>query len=225
MKYSLVFLREVLTCQCAANSILFSVHTGKQTFHSCFHLSRALIRHERLVVLRLECVRRLIYARWPSGEACARRRIVRTQAVGWCERYMEKQAATRCQTWNCGERAAMFPIHYINGGWMPSFPLSRHCMFDYDASDDLLSLVSPGASLCADTIVLFILSEKSKEYPIMTEHQLSLLPFYAGSQYGTAPLTGEKSGGSRKNKRPLSYCRVCKHSQNQWTPRNNFARI
>ena len=42
---------------------------------------------------------------------------------------------------------------------------------------------------------------------------------------GTAPLTGEKSGGSRKNKRPLAYCRVCKHSQNQWTHRNNFAPI
>lgn len=42
---------------------------------------------------------------------------------------------------------------------------------------------------------------------------------------GTAALTGERSGGSRKNKRPLSYCRVCKHSQNQWTRRTNFAPI
>jgi uncharacterized damage-inducible protein DinB len=47
--------------------------------------------------------------------------------------------------------------------------------------------------------VLFILSEKSKEYPIMTEHQLSLFPFYAGwGRYqqhlveAIAPLTVEQ---------------------------------
>jgi len=47
--------------------------------------------------------------------------------------------------------------------------------------------------------VLFILSEKSKEYPIMAEHQLSLLPFYAGwGRYqqhlveAIAPLTVEQ---------------------------------
>src|SRR5258708_17525290 len=44
----------------------------------------------------------------------------------------------------------MLPIHHTSGRWMPSFPLSRHRMFDHGASDDLLSLlplVSPIVSL------------------------------------------------------------------------------
>src|SRR6266851_116214 len=81
---------------------------------------------------------------------------------------------------------------------MPSFSLLRHPR----ASDDLLS---PPSGLShrflahVDTIVLFFLEEKSKEIPIMTEHQLSLLPFYAGwgiySQRlvaAIAPLTAEQ---------------------------------
>ena len=35
-----------------------------------------------------------------------------------------------------------------------------------------------------------------------------------------------ESGGARKNKRPLAYCRVCKHQlQSRWTRPTNFARI
>jgi hypothetical protein len=61
----------------------------------------------------------------------------------------------------------MFLIHPTIGRWMPSFPLSRHRMFDHCASDDLLSSPS-GLShrflARIDTLVLFFLSEKSKEY-------------------------------------------------------------
>jgi uncharacterized damage-inducible protein DinB len=56
-------------------------------------------------------------------------------------------------------------------------------IFDHGASDDLLS---PPSGLShrflarVDTIVLFFLEDKKQGRPIMTEHQLSLLPFYAG---------------------------------------------
>src|SRR5437764_4692384 len=75
-------------------------------------------------------------------------------------------------------------------------------LFDHGASDDLLS---PPSGLShrflsrVDTIVLFILEDKKQGIPIMTEHQLSLLPFYAGWGIyqqrlvaAIAPLTGEQ---------------------------------
>ncbi len=62
----------------------------------------------------------------------------------------------------------MFPIHHTIGRWMPSFPLSRHRIFDHGASDDLLPLhflFLPHRFLARiDMIVLFFLSETSKEY-------------------------------------------------------------
>jgi len=61
----------------------------------------------------------------------------------------------------------MFPIHHTIGRWMPSFPQGAGSrIFDHCASDDLLSLLPLSARFLArvDTIVLFFLSEKSKEY-------------------------------------------------------------
>jgi len=97
----------------------------------------------------------------------------------------------------------MFPIHHTIGRWMPSFPLSRHRMFDHGASDEPFlsspSFLSHCFLACVDMIVLFILEDNKQGIPIMTEHQLSLLPFYAGwGRYtqrlvaAIAPLTGEQ---------------------------------
>jgi uncharacterized damage-inducible protein DinB len=75
-------------------------------------------------------------------------------------------------------------------------------MFDHGASDDLLSLlplVSPIVSLRVLIRSCCLSLRKKQGIPIMTEHQLSLLPFYAGwGRYqqrlvaAIAPLTGEQ---------------------------------
>src|SRR5258708_18119949 len=96
----------------------------------------------------------------------------------------------------------MLPIHHTSGRWMPSFPLSRHRMFDHGASDDLLSLlplVSPIVSLRVLIRSCCLSLRKKQGIPLMTEHQLSLLPFYAGWGIynqrlvaAIAPLTGDQ---------------------------------
>jgi hypothetical protein len=62
----------------------------------------------------------------------------------------------------------MFPIHHTPGIFMPSIALSKKQVRSTSASDDLLSLhplFLPHRFLTrVDTIVLFFLSEKSKEY-------------------------------------------------------------
>ena len=81
---------------------------------------------------------------------------------------MEKHAAKRCQTLELRQTyRRCSPIGHTIGRWISSFPLSRHRMFDHSASDDLLS---PPSGLShrflarIDMIVLFFLSETSKEY-------------------------------------------------------------
>src|SRR6266700_6121769 len=78
----------------------------------------------------------------------------------------------------------------------------RHRMFDHGASDDLLSflpLVSPIVSLRVLIRSCCLSLRKKQGIPIMTEHQLSLLPFYAGWGIynqrlvaAIAPLTAEQ---------------------------------
>ena len=80
---------------------------------------------------------------------------------------MEKRAAKRCLAGNSGERIAdvPHPPHHWQMDAIFSPVVAR--IFDHCASDDLLSPPS-GLShrflACVDTIVLFILSETSKEY-------------------------------------------------------------
>ena len=82
---------------------------------------------------------------------------------------MEKRAAKRCQAWNSGERIADVPrstTPLADGCHL--FPCRGMRIFDHGASDDLLSLLPLGLShrflARVDTIVLFFLEEKSKEY-------------------------------------------------------------
>jgi len=61
----------------------------------------------------------------------------------------------------------MFPIHHTIGGWMSSFPLPRkaYSIIVQAMTCSLSSLFLPHRFLArVDTIVLFVLSEKSKEY-------------------------------------------------------------
>ena len=61
----------------------------------------------------------------------------------------------------------MFPIHYTIGRWMPSFPLPRktYSIIVRAMIGSLSSLFLPHCFLArVDTIVLFFLEEKSKEY-------------------------------------------------------------
>src|SRR5207248_1204229 len=97
-----------------------------------------------------------------------RRRIVRTQAFDGAKVDMEKRAAKRCQAWNGGSRRASVPH--------PPLPLAGGChLFPVVAAAysiivqamtcSLSSLFLPHRFLArVETIVLFFLSEKSKEY-------------------------------------------------------------
>jgi hypothetical protein len=119
-------------------------------------------------------------------------------------RDMEKRAAKMCQTWNSGERIAAVPHPpdtLADGCHL--FPCRGSRIFDHCASDELF--LSPPSGLShrflarVDMIVLFFLEDKKQGIPIMTEHQLSLLPFYTGwgryTQHlvaAIAPLTAEQ---------------------------------
>src|ERR1051326_8469543 len=99
-------------------------------------------------------------------------------------RDMEKRAAKRCQAWNSGE---------THRCCSPSTPHWRmDAIFSPVAASHSRSwckrcpaLASPsGLSHCflarVDMIVLFFLEDNKQGIPLMTEHQLSLFPFYAG---------------------------------------------
>jgi hypothetical protein len=98
-----------------------------------------------------------------SGFAKVRRRMVRTQAFDGAQKYGEA-CSKRCQAWNSGERIAdvPHPPHY----WQMDaifFPVATSA---YSAMICVLSsFLLPHHFLThVDTIVLFFLSEKSKEY-------------------------------------------------------------
>jgi hypothetical protein len=83
-------------------------------------------------------------------------------------RDMEKRAAKRCQAWICGERIAdvPHPPHH----WQMDVIFSPAVAATYSIivqamTCSLSSLFLPHRFLTrVDTIVLFVLSEKSKEY-------------------------------------------------------------
>jgi hypothetical protein len=104
-----------------------------------------------------------IPARRPSGEAKARRRIVRTQACDGAKVRMEKHAAKRCQVWNSGERIADVPHSPHHWQMEAIFSPAAQNLFDHCASDDLLSLSSLFLPHCflarVETIVLFFLED------------------------------------------------------------------
>src|SRR5260370_26108515 len=97
---------------------------------------------------------------------------------------MEKRAAKRCQAWNSGERIADVP--HPPHQWQMDVIFSLAAVSAYSIivqamTCSLSSLFLPHRFLTrVDTIVLFFLEEKKQGIPIMTEHQLSLLPFSAG---------------------------------------------
>jgi hypothetical protein len=110
----------------------------------------------------------MIPARRPSGEAYARRRIVRTQAAGWWEADMEKRAAKRCQAWNSGERIAAVPHppnHWQMDAIFSPVAAAAYSIMVQAMTCSLSSLFLPHRFLArVDPIVLFFLLETSKEY-------------------------------------------------------------
>ncbi|HEX4205638.1 MAG TPA: hypothetical protein VHZ51_15875 [Ktedonobacteraceae bacterium] len=99
---------------------------------------------------------------------------------------MEKRTANRCQAWIAGSCIADFPypIRHIALADAAFCPVAQKQVRSSGAGGDLLSLhplFLPHRFLArVDTIMLFFLSRKKQGVLIMTEHQLSLLPFYAG---------------------------------------------
>ena len=83
-------------------------------------------------------------------------------------RDLEKRAAKRCQAWNCGERIADVP-HPLHHWQMDAIfsPVAPHAysIIMQAMTCSLSSLFLPHRFLArVDTIVLFFLEEKSKEY-------------------------------------------------------------
>ena len=82
-------------------------------------------------------------------------------------RDMEKRAAKRCQAWNSGERIAdvPHPPHHWQMDAIFSPVVAAAYSIIVQAMTALSSLFLPHRFLArVDTIVLFFLSEKSKEY-------------------------------------------------------------
>jgi hypothetical protein len=83
-------------------------------------------------------------------------------------RDMEKRAAKRCQAWNSGERIADVPHpphHWQMDVIFSSAAASAYSIIVQVMTCSLSSLFLPHRFLArVDTIVLFFLSEKSKEY-------------------------------------------------------------
>jgi hypothetical protein len=81
---------------------------------------------------------------------------------------MEKRAAKRCQVWNCGERIAHVPHPPHNSQVDAIFSpvaAAAYSIIVQAMSCSLSSLFLPHRFLAlVDTIVLFFLKEKSKEY-------------------------------------------------------------
>jgi len=93
---------------------------------------------------------------------------VRTQAFDGAKVDMEKRAAKRCQAWNSGERRASVPHpphHWQMDVIFSPAAASAYSIIVQAMTCSLSSLFLPHRFLtCVDTIVLFFLSEKSKEY-------------------------------------------------------------
>jgi hypothetical protein len=83
-------------------------------------------------------------------------------------RDMEKRAAKRCQAWNSGERIADVPHpphHWQMDAIFPPVVACAYSIIVQAMTCSLSSLFLPHRFLTrVDTIVLFFLSEKSKEY-------------------------------------------------------------
>jgi len=83
-------------------------------------------------------------------------------------RDLEKRAAKRCQAWNCGERIADVP-HPLHHWQMDAIfsPVAPHAysIIVQAMTCSLSSLFLPHRFLArVETIVLFFLEEKSKDY-------------------------------------------------------------
>jgi len=83
-------------------------------------------------------------------------------------RDMEKRAAKRCQAWNSGERIADVPhppYHWQMDAIFSPVVATAYSIIVQAMTCSLSSLFLPHRFLArVDTIVLFFLSEKSKEY-------------------------------------------------------------
>jgi hypothetical protein len=83
-------------------------------------------------------------------------------------RDMEKRAAKRCQAWNSGERIADVPHpphHWQMDAIFSPVAACAYSIIVQAMTCSLSSLFLPHRFLArVDTIVLFFLSEKSKEY-------------------------------------------------------------
>ena len=81
---------------------------------------------------------------------------------------MEKRAAKRCQAWNSGERIADVPHPHTTRRMDAIFSpvaAAAYSIIVHAMTCSLFSLFLPHRFLArVDTIVLFFLSEKSKEY-------------------------------------------------------------
>ena len=81
---------------------------------------------------------------------------------------MEKRAAKRCQAWNSGERIADVPHpphHWQIDAIFSPVAASAYSIIVQAITCSLSSLFLPHRFLArVDTIVLFFLEEKSKEY-------------------------------------------------------------